>query len=193
MTLLACGVGFYALLLLIWPAFRGDFVNNIFLVSPSAFVTHLVGGVMAIVLGAFQVNESIRTRYLSVHRWVGRCYVLAVGLSGSAGFVLALEAFGGRVSQWGFGLMALCWLAATIIAFRHIRHGCVAQHRNWMIRSYSLTLAGVTLRIYLGLCFAAGLSFSVFYPVLAWLCWLPNLLLAEWFIRRQRPQVHATV
>ena len=24
---------------------------------------------------------------------------------------------------------------------------------------------------------------TVAYPVIAWLCWIPNLLIAEWFVR----------
>ena len=51
-----------------------------------------------------------------------------------------------------------------------------------MIRNYALTFAGVTIRIYLGLFFASGLKFEEFYPSLAWLCWVPNLILVEWWL-----------
>ena len=52
-----------------------------------------------------------------------------------------------------------------------------------MVRSYALTLAAVTLRIYLPASQVAGVSFTIAYPVIAWLCWVPNLLLAQWFLR----------
>jgi hypothetical protein len=49
-----------------------------------------------------------------------------------------------------------------------------------MIRNFALTFAAVTLRLYLPLGFLSGLRFEDFYPALAWLCWVPNLVIAEW-------------
>ena len=53
-----------------------------------------------------------------------------------------------------------------------------------MIRSASLTLAAVTLRIYLPL-LSVTLGLEVGYVLVAWLCWVPNILLAEWILRRE--------
>jgi hypothetical protein len=55
-----------------------------------------------------------------------------------------------------------------------------------MIRSYALTLAAVTLRLYLPSSQLAGLPFTVAYPAISWLCWVPNLLIAEWFVRARQ-------
>ncbi len=55
-----------------------------------------------------------------------------------------------------------------------------------MIRNFALTFAAVTLRVQLGACAAAGLTFESFYPLLAWTSWLPNLIAAEWIARRRR-------
>lgn len=60
-----------------------------------------------------------------------------------------------------------------------------------MIRSYSLTLAAVTLRIYLPLSLALGVPFANAYQVISWLCWLPNIILAEWVVRRTREPIPA--
>ena len=182
MTLLAFGVAIYAFLSFFSPAFRSQFVQNIFEVSPNAISLHLLGGFIAMTLGAFQVNSRLRTRFIHTHRWFGRLYVLAVIVGGVSGFILALSSYGGLTSQYGFGLMALCWVGTTLVAYWNIRIGNVLAHRNWMLRSYALTLAGVTLRIYLGLGTAVGANFADFYPVLSWICWVPNLLLVEWFI-----------
>jgi hypothetical protein len=64
-----------------------------------------------------------------------------------------------------------------------IRQGRIADHRDWMLRSYALTLAAVTLRLYLPASQIAGISFLIAYPAIAWLCWVPNLLVAEWMTR----------
>lgn len=52
-----------------------------------------------------------------------------------------------------------------------------------MVRSYALTLPAVTLRIYLPVSLIAGVHFMVAYPAIAWLCWVPNAIAAEWLIR----------
>ena len=56
-----------------------------------------------------------------------------------------------------------------------------------MIRSFALTFAAVTLRLYIPASQMAGIPFDTAYPVIAWLCWVPNLLVAELFVRDLRP------
>ena len=51
-----------------------------------------------------------------------------------------------------------------------------------MIRSYALTLAAVTLRIYIPIGQLAGFAYEPAYQTIAWLCWVPNLVIAEWVI-----------
>ena len=142
----------------------------------------------AIVIGAFQVNSRLRARFLPVHRWLGRIYVVAATVGGIAGLILATRSFGGLVTHFGFGLMAICWFGTTLNAYRHIRRGDVINHRAWMLRSYALTLAAVTLRIYLPLSQVAGIGFESAYQVISWLCWVPNLLVVEWFILSRSPR-----
>ena len=47
-----------------------------------------------------------------------------------------------------------------------------------MIRSYALTLAGVTLRLDVPAALLGPFAFSTAYAAIAWLCWVPNLLIA---------------
>ncbi|MFV3517468.1 DUF2306 domain-containing protein, partial [Mycobacterium tuberculosis] len=61
--------------------------------------------------------------------------------------------------------------------------GRIASHRRWMVRSFALTLAAVTLRIYLPLSDVLGIGFAASYPVVAWLCWVPNMAVVEWYLR----------
>ncbi len=48
-----------------------------------------------------------------------------------------------------------------------------------MIRSFSLTFAAVTLRLYLPIGIMSGLTFEQIYVATAWISWIPNLLIAE--------------
>jgi len=58
-------------------------------------------------------------------------------------------------------------------------------HQYWMFLNFALTFAAVTLRSGLGLGFASGTPFEVFYPSLAWLCLAPNLVVALIIAKRQ--------
>jgi hypothetical protein len=120
-----------------------------------------------------------------VHRWTGRGYVLAVLVGGVGGVVLAPNSQHGLVTHVGFGMLGVLWLGTTIRAWVAIRGRDVVSHRRWMTRSFALTLAAVTLRIWLPLSFAAGIPFPDAYQVISWLCWVPNLIVAEWFVLRR--------
>ena len=99
---------------------------------------------------------------------------------------MAFSADGGLVAKVGFGMLAVTWLSSTGIAFRQIRARDVAGHRRWMLRSYALTLAAVTLRLYLPCLNAIGFSFEDSYISVAWISWVPNLILVELFLQRRR-------
>ncbi|UTW56702.1 DUF2306 domain-containing protein [Kordiimonas sp. SCSIO 12610] len=182
MTILAIGVAGYAFFSVGAPAMRNPFISNIFSTSPLAGYAHMALGGIAMLIGPFQFVTKLRAKYTGLHRWLGRTYVASVLLSAIAGFTLALTASGGLVAKVGFATMAIIWFYSATLAFTSIRAKNVEAHKRWMIRSYALTLSGVTLRVYLGLFFASGMSFSEFYPVLAWISWVPNLLIVEWFI-----------
>lgn len=182
MTLLALGSAVYALMNVSLPDFRPAFVVNIFQESPFAGLVHLLFGLIAMALGPFQFVSSIRLKKPKMHRLCGQLYVACVGLSAIAGFILAWRSFGGLVTHVGFALMATTWFYTTLMAFIKAKQGDFASHKSWMIRSYAITLSGVTLRIYLGLGVAFGIPFSELYPVLSWLAWVPNILIVEWFV-----------
>ncbi len=144
---------------------------------------HVLGSGIALLIGGFQFLPGLRARRISLHRWLGRIYLCAVLLGGIGGVALAGRADGGLAGQFGFSLLAVFWLLSGWQAYAAIRRRDIPAHRIWMIRNFSLTFAAVTLRIYLGLAQGpAGLAFDDFYPVVAWLCWVPNLIVAEWLI-----------
>lgn len=144
---------------------------------------HVFAAILALVLGPLQFSRKLRTRRPRLHRMTGRVYLaIGVGLGGSSGLYLAQSAFGGIVSRMGFSALALAWLFTGIQAYRAVRRGDIARHREWMVSNFGLTFAAVTLRIYLPLSMVAGIPFEVAYPAIAWLCWLPNLLAATLFV-----------
>ena len=121
---------------------------------------------------------------------------------GVSGLILAPTAYTGLVASAGFTVLDLAMLFTTWTAVRMVLAGRFGEHRRWMIRSFSLIMAGVMLRVWspiYGALAAAGIvdfSFETAYAGIAWLCWVPNLLLAIWFTRHisvSRPGPQALV
>ncbi|MFC9919689.1 DUF2306 domain-containing protein [Agromyces binzhouensis] len=162
-----------------------------------AFYVHIVAGGIALVTGPFQFWRGLRDRAPGVHRWTGRVSLVAIAVAGLAGLALAPFSAAGLVGTFGFGTLAVLWLLSGWRGYRAIRRGDVPSHRAWMTRTFALTYAAVTLRLWLPLLmfaqvpfagaggFDAGAAFANAYAVVPFLCWLPNLIVAEWLIRRR--------
>lgn len=185
MTVLAVMIATYAGAVAFVPGFGPEFVQAFRKAMPAALYAHLSGGTLALAVGPWQFNRRLRTRAVNLHRWMGRTYVVAVMVGGLGALSLAPYSQHGLASHLGFGALAAAWLLTTAMAYREIRRRNVARHRVWMIRSLALTLAAVTLRIYLPLSQVAGIPFPLAYQVVAWLCWVPNLLAAEVLLVRR--------
>jgi uncharacterized membrane protein len=151
-----------------------------------AFFTHIIGGMIALLVGPVQFLKSLRIRYPIVHRFLGRVYMLGVLAGGLAGLYLATISLGGLPTHFGFGALAVLWLASAFMAFNCVRQGDIQSHRRWMIRNYALTFAAVTLRLELPLLILAGLKFEKAFILVSWLSWLPNLLVVEAYLQRRR-------
>lgn len=182
--LLAIGVAGYAVFVyaflplgsLVHPDMQASFLAH-----PVGIYTHAFASAIALALGPLQFSDRIRRSYRRVHRWLGRAYLgVGVLIGGLAGLYMAQYAYGGAIARTGFAVLALCWLYTGLRAFRAIRRGAIDEHRRWMVRNLALTFAAVTLRIYLASSMVPGVEFAVAYPVIAWLCWIPNVLFAEW-------------
>jgi uncharacterized membrane protein len=184
MTVFAALVAAYAVALLWIPAMRPPFLRERFLTMPLAAYVHIGAASLALGIGPFQLNSRSRARLLVAHRWLGRAYVVAVILGGTSGLALATISQGGLPAHVGFGLLAVLWVAATATAYARIRSNDVAGHNRWMIRSYALTFAAVTLRLYLPLAVVFGVRYEPAYQAISWLYWVPNLVVAEWLILR---------
>lgn len=150
------------------------------------FFLHIGCGIVALALGAWNFVEASRRRFINLHRWIGRIYLICVLVSGIAGLALATTAQGGIAGQIGFGMLAVLWLSTGALAYYRIRNYDILLHRQWMIRNYALTFAAVTLRIWIPLLIgSAGYDFQEAYAAIAWISWVPNLLVAEFLLRRE--------
>ena len=92
----------------------------------------------------------------------------------------------GLATHLGFGALAVLWFFTGLQAYRRIRQGDIAAHRAWMTRNFALSLAAVTLRVELPFMLGAlHWPFPRSYIIVSWLCWVPNVIVAEWMLRRR--------
>ena len=150
-----------------------------------AFYTHISLGGVALLSGWSQFSSRLRQKYMGMHRILGKIYVLSVIFSGIAALYIAVFATGGMITSSGFFLLGVFWLVTTIQAYRYVRKGDILKHNTYMIYSYALCFAAVTLRIWLPLLTMAFGDFLPAYKIVAWLCWVPNLIVA-YFINQKR-------
>jgi uncharacterized membrane protein len=161
-------------------------VGSSFQAHKAALYSHVFGAAVALGLGAFQFSTRLRTVRPQLHRWMGRFYLgIGVLVGGSAGLIMATHAYGGLPARLGFGVLAMVWLYTGARAYLAIRGRDIAAHRRWMVRNFSLTFAAVTLRLYVPMSAVAGVPFDVAYPIIAWVAWVPNLVVAEWWFNRR--------
>jgi uncharacterized membrane protein len=148
---------------------------------------HIAGGMGALLVGPWQFSQKLRARALNLHRWLGRFYLLEVALGSTAGFAMAVVSSEGLPTHLGFGILAVLWFFTGLQAYRMVRKGEIDSHREWMIRNFALTFAAVTLRIELPLLLGPlHWPFRPSYILVSRLCWVPNLLVGEWTVRRSR-------
>lgn len=187
---LAIGVGLYPLLyvfvdgkIALLASKSDELLADVF--WNIGFYGHILLGGVALMIGWVQFSEKIRSRNLSLHRNLGKLYVIAAVISGICGFYIAFNATGGLITTLGFMSLAVVWIFTTLKAYFAIRNGDIQLHQGMMIYSYAACFAAVTLRIWLPLLTAIIGDFTVAYRIVAWLCWVPNMVFAYFWVRRR--------
>ncbi|GAA1912741.1 DUF2306 domain-containing protein [Streptantibioticus ferralitis] len=167
-----------------------------------AFYLHIAFAGLALALGPWQFSRRLRNRHIRIHRAIGRSYMITVAIGAVSAFVMSMFSSVGFLGFFGFGSLAVLWGWTAWRGYRAIRQRDVRSHQAWMIRNFALTYAAVTLRTWLGVLIFAQVPFvhggdafnRIFaqaYAPLPFLCWLPNVVIAEIMIRRRGlPAMH---
>jgi uncharacterized membrane protein len=149
-----------------------------------AFFTHVYTSFFVLVLGGVQFSKRLRTLYPKTHRAVGKLYLgILFFFSAPSGLYMGYHANGGLTAQISFCILGLLWIFFSYKALVFAKNGNWIQHRNFMYRSYALTLSAISLRLFkwlIAVCF--GLPPMSTYQIVAWMGWLVNLLIAELLI-----------
>ncbi|MBI1758687.1 MAG: DUF2306 domain-containing protein [Actinobacteria bacterium] len=164
-----------------------------------AFYVHVLFGGIALMVGPVQFLARLRQRRPALHQATGRVYLIAVAVAGIAGLGIAPVNRAGFDGFFGFGTLAVLWLYTALRAYRAARGRDFASHQAWMIRNFALTYAAVTLRAWTGLLIVVQVPFlhgtvtpevsshmfANAYWAVPFLCWVPNIVVAEWLVRRR--------
>ncbi|MDW3646628.1 MAG: DUF2306 domain-containing protein [Bacteroidia bacterium] len=159
------------------------------LVWKVSFNVHILFGGIALMIGWIQFHKGFRTKRMKIHRGIGKVYVIAGLLSALGGVWAGYYATGGPIAQIGFMCLGVGWFGTTLKAYLDIRQRKLQDHQQMMIYSYSLCFAAVTLRLWLTPLQSMTGDFISAYQIVAWLCWVPNLLVAFIIIRRTNRKV----
>lgn len=156
----------------------------------SAFYLHVAMGSFALLTGPFQFIKKLRVKSPRFHIALGKAYILACLIAGFAGLFVGFYANGGLVGRVGFILAAICWIWCTRQAYVFAKRRAFKLHRQWVTMSFAMTFAAVTLRAWIGVWLTFGLEYELTYQIVAWLSWVPNVLLAYLFTcRKTRPSI----
>lgn len=145
-------------------------------------VPHAIFAGLAMIMGAFQFSNRLRSRYLQVHRVMGYVYVVAVFVG--APIAIPLAALVDTPSLVAAsGVQAFGWMVCTGIALYCVRHGNVQQHRRWMIRGYPFAMVFTVARLVIPIPPILRMGFTgiemVVWTTIALAAFLPTIIL-EW-------------
>ncbi|PHR17000.1 MAG: hypothetical protein COA38_21415 [Fluviicola sp.] len=157
-----------------------------------AFYSHLFFGAVVTLIGIPLFFSKLIPFKAKLHKHLGKIYIGSIlFVSGPTGLYLAFFAEGGQYSTIGFILMAMAWMIPTYIAFQRILKGDVQGHHNWMIRSYCMTLSGVTLRLFTPIASRYfDFDYDTTFILSAYVPWIINLLIGEVLVLLNKKRFH---
>ena len=163
--------------------------NKLWLVS---FYVHIAFGAIAVITGALLFFKRIVHYSSKVHKWIGKVYILSIlFITGPTGFYLAFFAEGGPFATVGFMLMSFAWMVPTYMAYHKIRKGDIRGHYKWIIRSYCMTLSGITLRLITPVgTHIMELDYQTNFVMTSYACWMINIALGELILLANRNQLN---
>jgi hypothetical protein len=159
----------------------GDTVGNL------VFASHAVLAAVIAVGGTLQLVPHIRRRFIAVHRWNGRVFLVTALLASTGGLYMTWV----RNRQGTFGSMSITIDALLIfifvaLAWRAARAREISRHRRWALRAF-IVVNGVWFQ---RVGFAAWVmvnqgpvAMSTFHRYWQYLCYLLPLAVLELYLR----------
>jgi uncharacterized membrane protein len=142
---------------------------------------HAVAGALVILLAPFQFSDRLRQRFTKLHRVLGRLYVAgAVILAPTGAYIQYHQERLGLPRSFTVlaAVDAVMLLVTTLVALVFAYKRKIAQHRQWMIRSYAVALVFLEVRFIMGITGWEQLGVEIVQAII-WSCLAMSLLLAD--------------
>ncbi len=150
------------------------------------FYTHVYTSIFVMLTGFSAVlrkNFGLK----NFHRNAGKIYILLIlFLAAPSGIYMGIFANGGFLSKISFVILGCLWWLTTFRAYQFARQKKFKEHKQWMWRSFALTISAITLRIWkVIIVYLFHPNPMDVYQIIAWLGWIPNILLIEYLITKK--------
>jgi uncharacterized membrane protein len=169
-----------------------------FVAQRALTLAHVIPAMLFMILGPLQFVKGLRAEHATLHRWSGRIFLLASAAVGITGLRMALgKTVGGMDEKAAVILFGTFFLLALATGLWHATHRQFAQHREWMIRGYSVGLAVATIRPIMGVFFSIAVTRGLtpqpreFFGTAFWIGFTLQMMAAEMWINYTRPSVSA--
>ncbi|KIA91326.1 membrane protein [Pedobacter kyungheensis] len=151
------------------------------------FYIHVYSAIFVLLAGFTQFNPKILAKYPKIHRLLGYLYAgVVLILAAPSGIFIGCFANGGLMAKTSFVILGVLWFWFTFKAVQLILNRKIKAHKKMMYRSFALVTSAITLRLWkVILVYLFHPAPMDVYQIIAWLGWIPNLLLAEWLIKRK--------
>jgi hypothetical protein len=166
-------------------------------VASIGFGMHFIMGAVLVLAWPILLSSRIRVRHRLVHRWTGRVYVTAGLLAGVGGLSFILAHHTGDPSHTAFALWGGVMMLSSVMAYVHARAKRFDLHRAWAIRLFAMVLGSwifdLEYQAWEDITGGIGIGENgvpgVFDLAINYLFFVPNLLVAEYFIRNKHKRV----
>lgn len=113
-------------------------------------LSHLTTAILAVVLGPFQFWAGFRNKNIKLHRLLGKIYIVSIVITSLCATYLAWNTAVKIHFTYALTLQvgAVVWFLTVSMAYRTIRLRRIQQHKEWMIRSYIVTLVFISFRFF---------------------------------------------
>ncbi|MCU7614458.1 DUF2306 domain-containing protein [Chryseobacterium sp. GMJ5] len=150
------------------------------------FFTHVYTSIFVLLSGFLAI---LRKDFIlkNFHRNIGKLYIfLILFFAAPSGIYMGIFANGGVFSKISFVILGCLWWFCTFKAYRFARQKKFKEHQQWMWRSFALTVSAITLRMWkVFIVYLFHPNPMDVYQIIAWLGWVPNILIIEYLISKK--------
>jgi uncharacterized membrane protein len=169
-------------------------LDALFAARPGLTRMHVIAGLLLASFIPMQLSARVRGRVPRLHRWLGRTLMIVGIVVALSGYAMVITPIGGVIEISAIVFYGTALLASLLMAWRYIRRGDVARHREWILRALAIVLGIATTRPVVGAFFATSpltqLSPSHFFGAAFWMGFTSTAVAGEWYVRSTRSSRH---